>query len=362
MHAILYEYFYNKAPTIYDKAPITFHKIELTSTSDRASVEETILDVHHCHNARVIVLNTKPVSEPFLKKLQKGTLLIRYGVGYDNIPLDLCQKLGLLTAYTPDSITQATTEFTIGLMIALTRKIHCHHNNILAGKWDVTKKKPLSYTPLELNGKNLTILGYGRIGQRLAQICHTAFNMKITVFDKEANIKFLNQNQNHSPDHPNAQTKQFSYTSDLKTALADADIVSIHTSLTPQTYQLLNKTSLAYLKPTALIINTARGAIIDNNVLFSKLKEKSIAGAALDVFTQEPYPHYKNLTGIPNLLLTPHQGGNTIEANCRIATVIVNNTISYYKKNLEDIVFITPNIPPSPTKYKYALHLSKTRT
>ncbi len=331
MDAIIFEHFYRKAAGLYKASGIQFHQLIRAELSSQAMREAAFLQLHRQYNARVLILNTQPLSETFLTQLKRGSLLIRYGVGYDNLPLARCRALGLLSAYTPIAPTQSTAELTIALMLALARSIPSHHQNVISGSWDVTARLPAAnhgYPQLELYGKKATIIGYGRIGKRVAELCANAFNMAVTVVTA------------HPPSSSPQKTKAIVFTQDLHAALAEADVVSLHTRLSKENEHLLNATALKQMKTTALLINTARGKLVDETAVYASLRNGTLGGAAFDVFAREPLIAAETWQTLPNFIATPHQGGNTHAAHRATAQTIITNIVAYYQNRHTELSLI----------------------
>jgi glyoxylate reductase len=232
--------------------------------------------------------------------------------------VECATRLGIYVTNTPGVLTEATAELTWALILAVARRIVEADTFVRWGEWWRTKTgwHPHMMLGLELKGKTLGIVGLGRIGSRVAEI-GKAFGMKIIYYD-------LSRNE--------ALEKQLSVEyRDLDTLLQEADIVSIHVPLTKETYHLINEEKLRKMKRTALLINTARGAVIDINALVKALSEGWIAGVGLDVFEQEPLPPNHPLTAFKNAVLVPHIGSATYDARHAMAELVAENLIAFYE-------------------------------
>ncbi len=210
-------------------------------------------------------------------------VISRWGVGYDAIDVPAATRNGVVIAYTPGLLNEAVADFAFGLMLAMARRIHLGHLHMSQGEW----KTPWGH---DVHGKTLGIVGCGRIGRAMARRA-SGFGMRILSYDicKNAEAEKLGV--------------QFVSMDEL---LAEADFLSLHAALTPQNRGLIGEAQLRKMKPTAYIINTARGALIDEAALVKALHENWIAGAALDAFLVEPLPADHPLRKAPNVLLTPH--------------------------------------------------------
>jgi len=241
--------------------------------------------------------------------LQAGTRLIvvaRAGVGVDNIDVGHASAAGIVVTYTPDQNSISAAEFTMGMMLALVRKIPVAVADTGRGGWNRHQ-----FVGMELYGKALGIIGAGKIGFLTAKRAQ-AFGMKILAYDP-----FLG-NDNFLLRELNAELL------DLNELLARADVVSCHVPGTPQTSGLLNRQRFAHMKPTAFLVNTSRGEIIVESDLVDALKSGKIAGAALDVRASEP-PNVQELERMPNVILTPHIAAFTNEAQDRVVQAVCDD-------------------------------------
>ncbi len=224
----------------------------------------------------------------------KLKVIVRAGAGLDNIAVEEFAGLGVKVFNTPDAVAESVGELVIGLMISLSRGIVKAAAALSRGEW---MKQGLMGQ--ELAGKTLGIIGLGRIGRVVARIAH-ALGMRILVYDI---VRF-----------PADQLAQLGAEQvGLEKLLSESDYVTIHTPLTEETRQIIGERELRMMKRTAYLINTARGQIVDQEALKHALKEGWIAGAALDVFKEEP-PRDIELLQLPNLIPTPHIGAQTREA------------------------------------------------
>ncbi|HIC87764.1 MAG TPA: D-glycerate dehydrogenase, partial [Aquificae bacterium] len=187
-----------------------------------------------------------------------------------------------------------------------------------SGKWyrSGTGLHPELLLGMELEGKVLGIIGLGRIGRAVARIGAKGFGMKVLYYSRHR--------------APERVEKELNATYvPLDTLLRESDIVSIHTPLTPETKYMIGERELRLMKPTAILVNTARGAVVDTNALVKALKEGWIAGAGLDVFEQEPLPPDHPLTKLPNVVLAPHIGSATKEARERMTCAVLENLLAF---------------------------------
>ena len=212
----------------------------------------------------------------------------RYGIGIDNIDVAEATRRGVLVTNTPTYCLDEVSDHAMALMLACARKV-CHYSTTVhAGEWENKSGLPI----FRLRGQTLGIVGFGRIGQRLAPKAR-AFGLRVLVHDPYVSAESVSAHHCEKA-------------ADLDALLAQADLVSIHAPLTPETRGLINERTLRRMKPTAFIVNTARGAIIDQDALVKALEQSWIAGAALDVFVPERLPHDHPLLQLPNVITTPH--------------------------------------------------------
>lgn len=236
----------------------------------------------------------------------------RAGVGVDNVDLDTATKNKILVMNTPLGNLEATAELTIGLMFSLYRHIHLANQSTHDGKWEKAK-----FMGTELKGKTLGVVGFGNIGQRVAEMA-SVIGMKIITNSNSASDEDLSK-----LGASKVSTEQL---------LIDSDIVSLHTKLNENTKNMLNKSSIATMKSTAVIINCARGGLINEADLKDSLNNDVIAGAAIDVYEKEPATE-NVMFGAKNLLLTPHLGASSKEAQSNVAIDVANQVADFLKDN-----------------------------
>lgn len=237
-------------------------------------------------------------------------LIVRAGVGLDNIDLEAAKERGIKVFNTPRGPTISVAELTLGLMLALARRIAYADHAMKEKRW---VKWELRGT--ELRGKRLGIVGLGRIGSEVARLAK-AFGMEIIAFSKKYDPRVVEE----------LEIKLVELDELLKTS----DFVSLHVPLTPETHHMIGERELRMMKPTAFLINTARGAVVDSKALLRALEEEWIAGAGLDVFEEEPPTDWR-LVQHPKVVATPHIGAQTEEArrrNAEMAAEIVIRELS----------------------------------
>ncbi|MFH1222636.1 MAG: hydroxyacid dehydrogenase [Candidatus Micrarchaeota archaeon] len=246
----------------------------------------------------LIVRSKTQVTKELLTHAPKLKLVLRGGVGLDNVDAVACKERGIKVLNTPGASSNAVAELTIGHIFSAKRFIAKAHLQIKNKIWD---KKGLVGT--ELDGATLGLIGYGRIGALVGKKA-AALGMKIIAYNP-----------------PPRQEDGIAKFVELDELFAKADVISIHVPSLPETKGMINSASIAKMKKTAVIINTSRGDIINEDDLYEACKAGIIAGACLDVFSQEPYTG--KLLELDNVYLTPHLGANTKEAQLRIGAELV---------------------------------------
>lgn len=239
-------------------------------------------------------------------------IVSRAGVGVDNIDLAAATRAGVVVINTPDANTLSTAEHTIALMLAMARRVAAAHQHVAQGGWERNK-----FQGVQLSGKTLAILGFGRIGRAVATRA-LALEMNVVAFDPMVAEK--------SP-----LGGRVRMATDKLDAMAAADFITVHAALTPQTRHLIDAAALARTKKSAMVVNCARGELVDEAALADALREGRLAAAAVDVFSIEP-PKGNPLIGLPNVLHTPHLGASTAEAQLAVSIEAVRGVIDYLKE------------------------------
>ncbi|MFA6048980.1 MAG: hydroxyacid dehydrogenase [Candidatus Micrarchaeia archaeon] len=252
-------------------------------------------------DALVVRSKTKVTEELLSHASPRLKVVARAGVAIDNIDVDACEKRGIKVMNTPGSSTNAVAELVIGLMITCARSIHVAHHSMQHGKW---LKNDLVGS--ELNGKVLGVLGYGRIGRRVAQIAQ-AFGMSVIASDPMLK--------------PGAVADHGAKVVDFETLLADSDYITLHVPHTKQTDKLLSHDAFSKMKCDVVIVNTSRGAVVDGGALLKALDEGKVKACALDVHEIEPYTG--PLSDHAKVVLTPHVGASTKEAQGKIGAELL---------------------------------------
>jgi D-3-phosphoglycerate dehydrogenase len=240
------------------------------------------------------------ISEEVLEKATRLKVIGRAGVGVDNVAVAKATELGIAVINAPAGNTIAVAELFFGALISLIRQIPRAARSMTEGRWDRAK-----LMGNDLKGRTLGIIGVGRIGTEISKRAH-AFGMEVIGYDPYISDERF-------------AALRVSRTSDLAELLADADIVTVHTPLNDETRGMIGTSELAGLKAGAIVVNMARGGIVDDAALLAALQSGRVRGAVLDVFDTEPLPADHPLRTAPNVLLTPHMGASTHEAQRNVA-------------------------------------------
>lgn len=250
----------------------------------------------------------------------------RAGVGLDNVDIEAATERGVIVMNTPDGNTLSTAEHTVSMMLSLARKIPRADREMKAGGWP---KKSL--TGMELAGKTLGVIGMGKIGREVAHRMR-AFGMNILVYDP-----FLNET---------AADKLGVRLADVDEICREADLVTVHTPLNKDTRGIVDARRLATMKPTALVVNCARGGIIDEAALLEALQAGRIGGAALDVFEEEPLPRDHPFRALENVVLTPHLAASTVEAQDKVTKDVAEQIVEVLKGGVIRNAVNAPSLDP----------------
>jgi glyoxylate reductase len=262
----------------------------------------------------VIFFLTDPIDKDVFDACPTAKVYADYCVGFDNVDKEEAKKRNICVSNTPGTSSQAVAEHTIALILSLTTRLNEGNRYMRAGKykgWD-----PYLLIGTDLVGKTVGLIGTGQIGSKVAKILHDGFGVNIIYHDVVPN-KELEENYK-------INNKEFI------DVIKEADIISLHVPLLPTTHHLINKDVLAQMKKTAFLINTSRGAVVDEKALVEALKDNVIRGAALDVYEFEP-KLTRGLLKLPNIVLTPHIASARESARDMMAEVTAKNIISAFE-------------------------------
>ncbi len=292
-------------------------------TVDTSITPEELINTIHEYQGIIVRSRTK-VTKEVIEKADNLKIIARAGVGVDNIDLDAATAKGIMVVNSPESTSITVAEHTMGLLLSLARKLSIADKSVKDGKWE--KKK---FMGVELRNKTLGVIGMGRIGSQVVNRCK-AFEMDAVAYD---------------PYLPEEVANQMGVElTDLKTVLEKADFITIHVPLTPETKHLISKDEFEIMKDTAFITNCARGGIIDEDALYDALKNNKIAGAALDVYEDEPPAEDFKLFELDNIVLTPHIAASTKEAQRDAAIIVADEIINLFQEGTPHNVLNMPRI------------------
>lgn len=280
-------------------------------TSEERPAREEVLRVVKDKEGLVCLL-TEKINDEFLRAAPKLRIAANVAVGYDNIDVDACTKRGVVATNTPGVLDETTADFAWTLLFAVARRVSEGEQLARSGNWKGWNLDQLCGA--DVWGKTLGIVGFGRIGRAVARRA-LGFQMKVIYTDAVRAPE----------DVEKAVDAEFR---DLNTLLAESDFISIHVPLMPETRGLFDGPKLFRMKPTAFLINTSRGPVVDEAALVAALENKKIAGAALDVYENEPFIH----PGLkrPNVVLTPHLASASIETRTKMAVIAANNVVALF--------------------------------
>ena len=253
-------------------------------------------------DASIILLNKTPITEETLSACPSVKLICVLATGYNVVDCEAAKKRGIPVCNVPAYGTDAVAQFTFALLLELCHRVGLHSDSVHNGDWCRSADFCYWLTPqMELAGKTMGIIGFGRIGRAVGKIAK-AFGMKVLAY-----------NRSRCPDGEEIGTYV-----DLDTLLKESDVVSLHCPLTPQTQQIINADSLSIMKDGAILLNTARGPLIDELAVLDALNGGKLRGFAADVVCTEPMAADTPLMGAPNSILTPHMAWAPIESRQRI--------------------------------------------
>jgi D-3-phosphoglycerate dehydrogenase len=321
-------------PTVLVCDPIAENGIEILQKAANVDVkiglsEDQLVEIVGQYDALMVRSQTK-ITRRVLEAATKLQIVGRAGVGVDNIDVPAATERGVIVVNSPAGNTVAVAELALGMMLSLVRKLIPAHESIVAGQWQRSK-----FLGTELYGKTLGIVGVGRIGVEVSRRA-SAFGMTVLGYDP-----FLTSQR--------ASQLGIEATS-IEDILKRADFVTLHTPLTKETRHLINAESLATMKPGAVILNCARGGIIDETALYEALKNGKLGGAGLDVYEVEP-PKENPLRELQNVILTPHLGASTEEAQVEVALDVARQIVDVLEGRSPSSAVNLPALPPEAREF-----------
>lgn len=266
-----------------------------------------------------ILLNKINITEEILELCPNLKYIGVQATGYNVIDLDACRRHNVTVTNVPSYSTAGVAQLVFAFISEFACHVKLHSDTVMNGEW--TKAKDFCYwkTPLmETDGKTIGIFGYGSIGSRVAKIAE-AYGMNVQVCTRTPKPEIKNP-------------------VDFETLLKTSDIVTLHAPLTPQTKEIINEKTLSLMKKNAILINTARGALVDEHAVRKALDERAISGYAADVVTTEPMTTDNPLLNAPNCLITPHIAWAAVETRQRLLSVVINNLKAFIDGNPQNVV------------------------
>ena len=268
-------------------------------------------------NVHIAIANKVVFDKDLLDQLPDLKLILLTATGMDNVDLDACKEKNIAVYNVSDYCTPSLAQHVFTLILALSTSLNDYQTMTRNGEWSKSEHfSSLQYPIQELSGKTIGLIGYGSLAKGVEKLAK-AFDMNILIAARAG-----------SETAPEGRVL-------IQDLLPQADVLSVHCPLTPQTHHLINAEALEQMKPNALLINTARGAVVDNAALAQALRDKTIAGAGIDVLEQEPPPidHPLLNADIPNLILTPHVAWAAIEARQRVVDKVAANFKDWLSKH-----------------------------
>jgi D-3-phosphoglycerate dehydrogenase len=276
------------------------------------------------------------VTAEVIGKAENLRVIGRAGVGVDNVDIESASRRGIIVMNAPTGNTLAATEHTLAMMLAAVRKLPFAHNSLDGGEW--ARKK---FMGIQLYKRTLGIVGLGRIGSEVAKRA-ASFGMKIVAYDP-----YIKREK--------AESMGVALADKIEDLLSSADIITFHVPLTDETISMVGAAEIEHMKERVVLINCARGGIVDESDLADALKSGKVYMAAVDVFVEEPLPDDSPLHGIPNLIITPHLGANTEEAQKNVSVIIAQQVVNVLKgrsyENAVNLPYVRGKLAPELQAY-----------
>jgi glyoxylate reductase len=286
--------------------PLKQHCELHTGPIDATEFDQSLIDLLPQADG-LFTLLTISITEKVIHQAPNLRVVSNMAVGTDNIDIDACTIRKIPVGNTPGVLTESTADLTMSIMLAVARNIPQSSLDAREGRWNTWS--PAGWLGMELNGSSLGIVGMGKIGRAVATRA-LGFGMKILFTDPDI-VHLGNATQ-----------------VSLEELLTKSDIISLHAPLTPETRGLINKSTLSLMKPSAILINAARGSMVDTTALVEALQQQKISAAALDVTDPEPLPPDHPLYSLPNCLIVPHIGSATRQTRKKMADLACKNLLA----------------------------------
>lgn len=265
--------------------------------------------VERALEAEILIVNKVLLAAETLRRLPDVKCILVTATGYNNVDIKYCQNHNIAVYHVAGYGTEAVAQHVFALILSLTNQVSKHNAAVKAGEWSKQPHFSFTVAPIqELQGKTLGIVGYGSIGKSVARI-GKAFGMRILVHSSIVSDEVI--------------------ASTIESLFSESDFISLHTMLTPEKQEMINENLLSMMKPSAYLINTARGGLINEKDLYSAVKSGKLAGACLDVLSQEPPEAHHPLFELENIMITPHMAWASREARQRLMDESVKNLKSF---------------------------------
>lgn len=269
--------------------------------------------IERCKNAEIVITNKVEISAREMNQLPSLKYIGVSATGYNNVDIKSARENLIMVTNVPAYSTYSTAQHTFALLLEATNQVGQHNQAVHEGEWIKSMDFSFCRSPLlELNKLNFGIVGYGVIGQKVAEIAH-AFGMNVLVHTRSV-----------------AKTMNFEVNVVDKTTLfKESDVISLHCPLTPETQHIINKTTLDLMKPSAILLNAARGGLVDEQALANALTNRTISAAAVDVLNEEPPSADCPLLNLANCIITPHNAWASLAARKRLLASVIANIQGY---------------------------------
>jgi glyoxylate reductase len=265
----------------------------------------------------ILTLVTDSVDDELLDRAGPQLKVVsNYAVGFDNIDIAACTRRGIAVGNTAGVLTETTADAAFALLMSAARRIPEAYDYVRDGKWRTWG--PMLLLGPDLHHATIGILGFGRIGREVAKRAR-GFDMQVLYYDVY-------------PASPEEEERLGARRASLDEVLAESDFITLHVNLTPETHHLINRETLAKMKPTAMLVNASRGPVVDSDDLYDALKNGVIAAAALDVTEPEPIPHDHKLLSLSNCLIVPHIASGSVATRGKMASVAAQNLLAGLQK------------------------------
>lgn len=292
---------------------------EVTLYQETASQEDAIARIG---DSEIVLVNKVPITQAVVDACPNIKLICVQATGYNTVDCDACRKRGIVVTNVPSYGTAAVAQFTMALILELCHQVGLHNQSVHQGDWVHSECFCYWLTPQsELAGKTLGIYGFGRIGQAVAKLAKS-FGMEILACSRRETL----------------EGQKLARYVDLDTLLAQSDILSLHCPLFPSTENLIRAETIAKMKDRAMLINTARGGLVDEAALARALAQGKLQGAAVDVVSREPMQPDNPLLTAPNCIITPHMAWAPVESRQRLLDCVVENIRCFLAGKPQNVV------------------------